>query len=300
MPGLAWEALGNSYSKASRIVTDGMVSSQTVMNSIRRCRAKATAETTPVSIDVLHIDADEDHVSLQNGRTRIVPLVSVYEGIEMIGSGNHPRHHCRNVFHYSEPFYSEDFWDNALYEIEKRYDLTRATVYIHGDGARWIKEGLSYFKKSVFVLDGYHKNKAKNAFFSGSEISGCQTERAQLSRAFMTGDREPLLEACRSRMEQNPEHGESITDAMNYLCNNLDGIYVRYKDPEARNGGATEPHVSHARSARLSSRPMGWSNETLKCPVPMLARSEIECVPRDTEKASLPVITLSAAKSAIK
>ena len=298
--GLVREALSNSYSKASGIVTSGMVSSQTVMNSIRRCRAKETPETEAVPIDVLHIDADEDHVSMQNGRTRIVPLISVYEGIETIGSGDHPRHRCRNVFHYSEPSYNEDFWDNALYEIEKKYDLTHTTVYVHGDGARWIKEGLMYFKKSVFVLDGYHKNKAKKAFFSGNETGGCLKERAQLNKAFTTGDREQLLEAWRSRMAQNPEHGDSITDAMNYLCNNLEGIHVRYTDPEARNGGATEPHVSHVLSARLSSRPMGWSNETLKCLVPMLARREIECVPRDTEKASLPVITLSAAKSAMK
>ncbi|WP_273701992.1 UPF0236 family protein [Acetomicrobium sp.] len=31
------------------------------------------------SVNVLHIDADEDHVSLQDGRSTNLPLVCIYE-----------------------------------------------------------------------------------------------------------------------------------------------------------------------------------------------------------------------------
>ena len=40
------------------------------------------------------------------------------------------------------------------------------------------------------------------------------------------------------------------------------------------NGGATEPHVSHILSNRLSSRPKGWRVKTLKSFVPMLANGD--------------------------
>ena len=56
-----------------------------------------------------------------------------------------------------------------------------------------------------------------------------------------------------------------------YLMTNIDAIAIVEKDACARNGGCTEPHVSHVLSARLSSRPMGWSRETLKHLVPILA-----------------------------
>ena len=63
-------------------------------------------------------------------------------------------------------------------------------------------------------------------------------------------------------------------EATNYLLNNFDAIQVYTADAEARNGGATEPHVSHVLSSRLSSRPMGWSTKTLKAFVPILAAGQ--------------------------
>ena len=56
-----------------------------------------------------------------------------------------------------------------------------------------------------------------------------------------------------------------------YLLKDLDGIHIFATDPEAANGGTTEPHVSNVLSARLSSRPMAWSKATLKKFVPILA-----------------------------
>lgn len=293
---LAKEAAEGSYEKAGKVVTGGAVSRQTVMKAVRSCEAKKEAVSEVRRVKVLHIDADEDHVSLQNGKTRIVPLISVYEGLEEIGGKKRKRHQCREVFHYSEEKYSEDFWDNAVNEIERRYDLTDTVVYLHGDGAQWIKQGKENFKECRHVLDGYHKNKAKKAFFAGVKKGECLSEKSGLNRAFITGDQSLLLDIWRKRMEQNPEYGESITEAMNYLYNNLEGISIRYQDREARNGGGTEPHVSHVLSSRLSSRPMGWSDKTLKHLVPILAsRSGVQLIEKAADK-TIPEIVLSAAK----
>ena len=268
---LAREAMKHAYSESSRIVTEGKVSRQTVMNALRRCEAVPYQEDRLRKVPVLHIDADEDHVNLQNGKNRIVPLVSVYEGIEPVGHIKSKRHRCENVFHYSESRYHEDFWDNVLIEIRKRYDLEGTKVYLHGDGAAWIKEGIEHFRDCVYVLDGYHRNKATKAVFAGVKDDEGIATRMKLNKALRFGDPRLLGEIRNQRIRENPEYYKRITEAIAYLANNLDGITIRYKDPEALNGGATEPHVSHVLSSRLSSRPMGWSDKTLKVLVPALA-----------------------------
>jgi len=45
----------------------------------------------------LHIDIDEDHVSLQDGRKVVVPLISIHEGIKRDGK----RGECININHIS-------------------------------------------------------------------------------------------------------------------------------------------------------------------------------------------------------
>lgn len=259
-----------SYAKASRVVTDGQVSKQTVMQKIR----EAQPSVEPVlrqKVAVLHVDADEDHVKLQSGDSRIVPLVSVYEGIERTGK----RGICKNVFHCSEfGKKTEDLWEEVLTEMERRYDLTNTRIYLHGDGAPWIKTGLEWLPNSVFVLDRYHINKALKGAVSGIERkSGCQYEY-HLRQALNEGNRDYFLSVRDSLLARWPEREKTILESSKYLLDHFAAIHVYHTDPEARKGGATEPHVSHVLSSRLSSRPMGWSPKTLMKFVPILAAGQ--------------------------
>lgn len=260
-------AITSSYAKSSKAVTGGQVSRQTVLHKIR------SSSPTPLpcekrSVPVLHIDADEDHVHLQSGKSAIVPLISVYEGIERKGK----RGVCKNVVHYSEfGKKPEELWEEVLDDLERRYELEGTKIYLHGDGAAWIRQGLEWLPNSSFVLDRYHKNQALKHMVSGIDrASGCQYE--YLSRkALEQGDREGFCK-CRDTMLQRwPERAQSISESADYLQSNLDAISIAYKDAEAARGGATEPHVSHILSARLSSRPMGWSRATLEQLAPLLA-----------------------------
>ena len=272
-----------SYAKAGSVVTGGLVTKQTVMRKIRN--AVPMAETVQrKKVPVLHVDADEDHVKLQTGDSRIVPLVSVYEGIEKNGS----RGTCKNVFHCSEfGKKSEQFWEEILTEMERRYDLTDTKIYLHGDGAPWIKTGLEWLPNSVFVLDRYHVNKALKSAVSGIERkSGCQYEY-HLRQALNEGDRDYFCSVRDSLLARWPEREETILDATSYLLSNFEGIHVYKTDAEARNGGATEPHVSHVLSSRLSSRPMGWSSKTLQKFVPILAAGQ--CCFRADDAQETPV-----------
>ncbi len=265
--GLVEAAREMSYAKAGRAVTGGLVSKQTVMRKIR----EAMPASEPVKrrkVAVLHVDADEDHVKLQSGESRIVPLVSVYEGVERSGK----RGICKNVFHCSEFGKKTDtLWEEVLTEIERRYETEDTRIYLHGDGASWIRQGLEWLPNSVFVLDRYHVNKAIKEAVCGIERKyGAQYEYL-LRKSLKGGDKASFLNLRDTLLSRLPERGRTVIEATNYLLEHFEAIRIYHEDTEARNGGATEPHVSHVLSSRLSSRPMGWSVKTLKRFVPILA-----------------------------
>ena len=260
-------SLEMSYGKASAYVTGEQVSRQTVMNKIRA----ASPQQKPVeyrSVRELHIDADEDHVHLQTGKSTVVPLISVYEGIEHQGK----RGVCKNIFHISE--YGKKpsaVWDAVSDELDRRYDLSNTRIYLHGDGAPWIKEGLNYLPNCEFVLDRYHKNKAIKQALSGIDrLVGSQYE-FQIRKALNEGSRDRLSSIRDALLERYPDRKKTIRENIDYLLSNFDAITITKRDNASLNGGCTEPHVSHVLSARLSSRPMGWSKETLQHLVPILA-----------------------------
>ena len=147
---LVQNACAMSYGKSAQLATGNRVSRQTVMNKVRESHVPPTPEQEARKVNVLHIDADEDHVTLRGGKHTIVPLVSVYEGIAKRGK----RGECVNVFHVgSYQKETEDIWDEVLTEIEKRYDLSKTKLYLYGDGANWISSGLNYSKRHWFSPD---------------------------------------------------------------------------------------------------------------------------------------------------
>ena len=116
--------------------------------------------------------------------------------------------------------------------------------------------------------------------FAGCRIGEAVSEKKAAVNALRYGNGDALIETGKRLIKLHPERQDRIKDGLAYLYQNLDAIAVRYQDPEARNGGATEPHVSHVLSSRLSSRPMGWSLQTLEHLVPILATGRFELIPR--------------------
>jgi hypothetical protein len=195
------------------------------------------------------VEADEDHVSLQDGTDTIVPLISIYEGVEHIGK----REKCINIHHISSHGKSvDDIWQEAAEWIYSSYNEEEIErIYLHGDGASWAK--------AQFVLDRYHLNKALKEVSGGDELV-C----AKLRDAVMEADKKSLKELCRE-LRKNAESDkvkEKVDKFRNYITTNWDGIEA-YQYESSR-GSNTEGHVSHVLSSRLSSRPIGWSREGLK------------------------------------
>jgi len=230
------------------------VSGQTVLNSIRamdpRVENKLPEEKRKTRI--IYIEADEDHVPSQDGRVYEVPLVYVHEGKDSKGT----RHKLNNIRYFSGDYrHREELWYEILDYLEQTYVLQEVeSIYISGDGANWIKAGIKIIPKSVFILDRYHLSKYLMAVGKNNEQSkalwGAINDidlvqvKTVLKKAYQQAETEARKKAIR------------IT--RNYITTNWDGIKV-CKTHRDVIGCSAEGHVSHVLSARLSSRPMGWS-----------------------------------------
>ena len=248
----------SSYGESSKHVCNGEISRQTVMQQVRRLNR---LETEPVDkkriVKVLHLEADEDHVPLQNGSNTMVPLISIHEGVERNGK----RGRCKNIHHISSHgIKTEDLWRTAAEWIYNTYETDSIErIYLHGDGASWIKKGLEELPNVRMVLDRYHLNKAV------MEATSSHPEyRGKIFNALRNCDQKAFKDIVKTWLDETADTKKrtKIRQFKTYILNNWDGIQV-YAE-ENCTGSCTEGHVSHVLSARLSSRPMGWSSPGLK------------------------------------
>jgi len=205
----------------------------------------------------IYIEADEDHVALQKGSNQQMKLIYVHEGIEKVGKN---RNKLKNIIYFTGYHKSnEERWLEIADYLEVKYKLEKVeNIYLSGDGASWIKEGLNWIIGSKYVLDKYHISKSIN-----TSVSHLETEREEIRSAIWEAiyncDKERIkqLYGVVIELTEKDTKKEAVRKQRNYLVRNWDGI-VNAKEPDYI-GCSAEGHVSHILSARLSSRPMGWS-----------------------------------------
>ena len=260
------EATESSYRKAGeKACYEDEVSKQAVMNKVH------TAEVNPPKLKysekrdvrILYIEADEDHVAHQakgKGGTRcLMPkLIYVHEGIDLSRS-TEKRKVLKNIRFFGEDCSPEDLWLQVAQYISEQYDEDKIeTVYISGDGASWIKQGLNWIGKSRFVLDNHHLNKYikvatahldDEAIYQGLKDALDWPDKEMAHRVFNR-----ILE-----LTENETKISAVKDARKYIMNNWEGIAIKAEKGYEIVGCSAEGHVSHVLSNRLSSRPKGWS-----------------------------------------
>jgi hypothetical protein len=245
-----------SGEKPGRAAPDARVSGQTVMKAIRGFdleEESSGGRREKKRCETLYVEADEDHVAGQDGRTYMPFLVYVHEGKD---ESQRRRLKMPRYFSglYSE---TEELWLWVLNYIEEHYDMNfLKRIFVCGDGASWIKTGLKVLPKSVFVLDMFHLNRRL------VEVLKRDSEEYRKAwKAIRAGDRvtvERLLKEA-AVFAEIPNQVKMAQDCRRYIRLNWDGIMAHRLHPEADLGVSAEGHVSHILSARLSSRPMGWS-----------------------------------------
>ena len=159
------EARETSYKRAGQKASYGTeISKQTVKNEVNKLKFYPEVEKEEINkkkVKKLYIIADEDHVHLQKGGIEEPRLVIIYDSI--IAKGK--RIELKNKKHFGGIYTRkiDNLWEEVMTYIENNYDTDYLKrVYISGDGANWIKTGLEWIIKSVYVIDEFHMKKAIN------------------------------------------------------------------------------------------------------------------------------------------
>ena len=207
----------------------------------------------------LFIEADEDHVSAQKerGRRHLAKLVYVHEGKKEVRAERMKLKHP----HYFAGLYpdSAELWLEVLDYLDEYYELEATErIFILGDGASWIKQGLEIIPKSRFVLDRFHLEKYLQEGLRKDPFT-----LSRVRRAIERGDKEEVKVLLKNAQKATQEERgiEKLKTLRKYLFHNWEGIVAYQEYSHLSLGGSAEGHVSHILSARLSSRPMGWSQK---------------------------------------
>ena len=230
----------------------------------------------------LHIVADEDHVSAQfwkgkgdlkedalgnKGNTIMAKVIVVYEDIinESGEKSKNPRYRLTGKKIFSGVYNGTEanlgFWEEVRDYIGKNYDMDELErIYIAGDGAAWIKAGTEVLEKSRFVLDRFHMMKYVNASVAHLKDSA-EDVKSDIWESLNGAHKKELKEVYRKILEVTEEGNkyEEVKGALNYFLNQWEGIKIRREEAGGCWKCSAEGQVSHILSARMSSRPMGWS-----------------------------------------
>jgi len=254
------QSLDLSYEKSSRNVSkEVLVSKQTVMNSIRNLgivgNDSVSIKEKNKIVPVLYIEADEDHVAMQDGSNKQIKLIYVHEGKELVSPGRAKLINKR--YFTGSQMNSEDLWLEVANYIDQAYKVDQIeTIYLSGDGAKWIKEGLNWIPKSKYVLDYFHLSK-----YIKKATAHLPHFTSDLWDSIHCHDKKRVRELFKQILEETEKETKktAVQDSRRYILNNWVGIINRYDTSYI--GCSAEGHISHILSARLSSRPLGWSIE---------------------------------------
>ncbi len=202
----------------------------------------------------LYIQADEDHVHLQIGGISQPRLVTVYEeniNGKLIGKKKFGGIYKGNIY---------KLWEEVYTYIENKYNYEKIEkVFIMGDGANWIKTGLEWLPKSIYVADRFHLEKALTGLCGKDN----KDQKSKIREAMYEFDYEKVKELGYEILAEEIEKSvrERKLEQLEYILNNEEGFRnsVCYDVP----GCAAEGDISHTYSDRLSSRPLGWKESNV-------------------------------------
>ena len=246
-----------SYMKTGKkVVGSEIISPTTVMKKVRQEELKVETKEEKKEIKRLYIEADEDHVSERGSNIGMPKLIYVHEGNYKKGN----RNILKNV-HYIGCLgkNSEDLWIEVAEYIDKKYDVgSLEKVYICGDGARWIKEGLNWIEKSVFVLDRFHLLKYIN-----QATVDFPEYRNKLWYSINMFDPISVDNIFKEIIKKttNETRKEKVKFSRKYVMNQWPGIEIYETDGKYLKGCSAEGHISHVYADRMSSRPRTWCDD---------------------------------------
>lgn len=255
---LVQEASHKSLQEAIRSL-DVPVSRQTVDNKLLALKEVVLEaqpeEETPKE---LHVFADEDHVHMKNGRSAIVPLVTVTAGIDT----SNKRHKTINPVHFEGyGINNQDFFEGISSFLDRKYRMQEVeTIYVHADGGRWIQAAKDWLPNVRFVMDGFHLEKRLKKV---SRLVGASKYIGAMRNAIKKDDIKQFTSLCaKISLGLDPHGCEVLEDNKRFILSHWEPIVLRMSGNLC--GSCTEPLVSHVLSERLSRNPLAWSDHGLR------------------------------------
>ena len=166
---------------------------------------------------------------------------------------------------------NQELWEDVSYYIDCTYNKeTIENIFIMGDGASYIKEGLNWISNSVFVLDLFHLEKYINHLNYDEELK----KKLQLAiDQYDPVSTENIMNEAISRIEQeiiedkqlgrNTKRLENrlkkVKDTKKYFINQWEGIEAHDNYKDKLTGCCQEGQVHHTLSERMSTDAKVWS-----------------------------------------
>ena len=259
------------------------ISSTTVMRNVRKNEWKMNIEERKedkkIKAKNIFIQVDEDHIKeIGKKGCTISKVITIYTRKrtltkpERIQEVKQVRKELVDKFTFSGLYKDiQEMWEEVAYYIDCTYKKEEIEkIFIMGDGASYIKAGIEWIAKSVFVLDKFHlekyinhlnydeylKTKLQEAI---DEIDPISTENI-MNKAIKNIEKEIQEDKELGRNTKRLENRlKKINETKTYLMNQREGIqaYDKYKDKLT--GCCQEGQVYHTLSERMSTDAKVWS-----------------------------------------
>lgn len=287
------EACDSCFRKSGEnvCINQEFVSPQTAMNKVHGLEfPKYKSPEKKKKVKYLYVSADEDHVALQfnnskgdlskgeNGykiNTAISKLVYVYEGREVVSEGQKKRYELKGVRYFSGLYEGREsnrkLWEEIDEYIDGTYEIEEdGRIFVISDGGGWINTAQNVLgSKACMIIDEFHMEKyinklantasdAKDDVYEALRTAAYEADQKECSRVIKE-TKEYVSEVFKEDLSESNKRQKRIAEAETYLKSNWKKIEARKENAQYLHGCSAEGHVSHVLSARLSSRPLGWS-----------------------------------------
>lgn len=258
------QAANNSYPKVAKYINDlignrikikssfNYISRQTVRNIIMSAKiSNPIIKELPTPVE-LTIIADEKFIHTQNNDKNDIMIKSivVFENVK----------NKRLVNKMSFASYDNSFIDDCLNYINTVYNVDEIkTIFILGDGAKWIKslKDHFYFHKGIHVIPGLDKFHFKQALHHIAQNINIENI---LANYILHNEKKNFIKCCDLLIEENNHRSLTIQTKKEYILNNWSNINNLYK---YKLSCPMESQISHNIADLFSSRPKGYSINTI-------------------------------------
>lgn len=278
------KANDQSYSKSGKGVVPGIeISGTTVMRNVRKnnwkMEIKERKEEEKIESKIIYIQVDEDHIKQRKKKgCTISKIVTIYTGKRQLTKPEKEekvvqiRRELVNKFTFAGLYKdNQELWEDVAYYIDCTYKKeTIENIFIMGDGASYIKEGLNWIPNSVFVLDLFHLEKYINHLNYDEELKKkLQLAIDQYDPISTENIMNEAIERIKKEILEDEQLGRStkrlenrlkkIEDTKTYFINQWLGIEAHDKYKDKLTGCCQEGQVHHTLSERLSTDAKVWS-----------------------------------------